>query len=248
MTYLETLKDRLIKDLWVPSVKAASDFLQPRLRKNKHLTILTLTSSVNCREIQWLVERNLTTFEEITAWTYSHHQILALNAEAPIHVIGGRRFEDSLFKQNYNDLSDPLCYHVVNLDFVSQNPIDSTRPTCLIRELITIENIIRKFRDCHDLRGLVVLYTTCLTREKIDIGTLKKESDNLQKTGWRGLKLNQIPKRDTKKGLDYNLSCIRSMLKELVKKYELDTASADYLELFQNQKTIIYSKSIFFKK
>lgn len=248
MTYLETLKDRLIKDLWVPGVMEASNFLQPRYRKNKHLTILTLTSSVNCREIEWLVEQNLTTFKEITAWTYSHHQMLALNAEGPIKVIGGRRFEDSLFRQNYNDLSDPLCYHVVNLDFVSQNPINSTRPRCLIRELITIENIIREFRGCRDLRGLVVLYTTRLTEEKIDIEELKNESDNLHKTGWRGLKLNQIPERNTKKGLDYNLSCIRLMLKELVKKYELVTASEEYLELSPNQKTIIYSKSMFLKK
>ena len=56
MPDVNSIKNELMENLWINAAKKGGDTFFPRLRKNKRMRVLTLTSYPNYREVQKLID------------------------------------------------------------------------------------------------------------------------------------------------------------------------------------------------
>ena len=163
MSEVLDLKDRLIKELWLPKTQEGSNIFFPRLKENKKMKLLTLTSDTNFQEIVEFEENNLTEKECIVVWTHSHIKKLRLETElSPAKVLGATRYENSTLRSSFA-ISEHFPFDIINLDFSSQQPdLESGR---IEKEIQSLEKTIRLQRECQRT-GFMLIYTT-LQMEKM---------------------------------------------------------------------------------
>jgi len=159
-------KTLLVNDLWLPLVKDGGDQLLPRLRKHKKMKLFTLTN-MNYQEIRVFEENKLTKREDVIAWNHSQHQALRLETElGRSKILCEGRFDDAV-----NDESQLLLahspYHILNLDFSSQEPINIS--TGRIEREINAGNVFVNLLNNHQTNGFVLLYTTLL--DQVDLNS-----------------------------------------------------------------------------
>ena len=60
MCDLKTIKNTLLTDLWLPIIRKGGNMFYPRLKINKKMKVLTLTTDTNFEEINELVSEKIT--------------------------------------------------------------------------------------------------------------------------------------------------------------------------------------------
>lgn len=162
-----TLKDKLIDDLWLPVAREGGKIICPKAR-NKKMKFLTLTNDMNFQEISKFEENKLTTKDRIFAWTYSLFKKLRLETDlAPAKVFGATRYEDSILRPQFL-LSSYFPFDVINLDFSSQDPE---------MEAGRIEKEIKSMGKTIQLQKaqgnkFVLIYTTLLNFNNLKYGNI----------------------------------------------------------------------------
>lgn len=236
---VDTIKNQLINDLWVPVIKDSTSFLKPRVRKNKNLKLLTLTSDNNFQEIPRFIEENLTTKKQIVVW--NHNQIIKFRLEtepaiAPATVLGTARYENSVISPLPEILSRFIPFDVLNLDFSSQDP----QSECgrIEREILSLEHTISHQKNS-DSNGFVLIYTTIINGNTLNSTTIVRNSNHLQISGWQGL---------SSEGLDQNISdcnnkveCIENFLRQICSKYGYNVQFTKIKRKFPDEERYICS-------
>ena len=182
----DTIKSQLIRELWFPFIKNAGDYFYPRKKKNKELKIFTLTSDTDYQEILCFLDHNLTIHERIIAWTNSHFKKIRLETElGPIKIKGLVTYENAILS-NQAQIIQIFPFHIINLDFSSQNPnLEMGR---IETEMKSIEKTIQiqKERGC----PFVLIYTTLLDTNGLNPRLIGRNSDLFFIAGWPGMQVD----------------------------------------------------------
>lgn len=207
------MRDRLITQLWCPTAMDAAPTLCPRRRRNKRMKVLTLTDW-NFHEITAFERNDLTKRDLVVAWTQSHQNVWRLETElGKSTVMGSARYEDAII----NDTQSISChfpFDVVNLDFSSQNPLQTDGR--IEREIKSVEYSI-KIQNGTGSNGLVIIYTTKIYSNSLDSSSVKQASDAIVIQGWPGLSINGFSSQIT----DYNekIRFIKGVIEKICNKY-----------------------------
>jgi hypothetical protein len=183
MSEFDIVKSQFIQDLWLPCVRKGGEYFVPRKRKNKELNVFTLTSDTNFQEISSFIKNGLTKQEKIFAWTNSHIKQMRLETEfSEVNFLGLSKYETSIAHPNFL-LKDHFPFHVINLDYLCQEP--RCEPGRLEKELIGIERTISFQRERRS--ECVLLFTTLLNGNAMDLQAICDESDDIRMPHWNGL-------------------------------------------------------------
>ena len=209
----DQIKTQLVRDLWFPTIRNGGDILYPRLKKNKQMKVFTLTTDTNFEEITTLMSNKLSQKERIIAWTQSQFKQLRLETNVSLYIVfGGTRYEDSISSPSFQ-LNDHLPFDVINLDFSSQDPsFDAGR---VEKEIISLEKTIRMQRN-RNTNNFILIYTTILNSNNLNLTSICSASDTCQVTGWQGLTIeypSDISDNNQK------INCIESILCKISQKY-----------------------------
>lgn len=214
MTEIALIKDRLISELWVPTAMGGGSVFYPRLRKNKNMKLLTLTNPSNFREVTEFISNNLTKKDFITGWNYKNASRWSLEAEGKMNIVlGSTRYEDSMLSGTH-DIQEKFPFNIVNLDFSSQNPEPENGR--LEREIFSIEHTIKLQVDKGN-NEMVLIYTTLLDSNPLNIDEIKRNSDNIIIQGWNGLSINRLPSDTT--AHQEKITCLKEILRQIYSKY-----------------------------
>jgi hypothetical protein len=185
MNNLNSLKDKLIDELWVPISIRAGDILFPRNKKNKKMKLLTLTSDDNFNEIVQLVDKKITQNRLTVAWNHDFIKKIRLESEGiACKILGPRKYEDSISSSPVEVLVE-FPFDIINLDFSSQEPeLENGR---IEKEVLSLENTIKLQKEKNqDKKGFLMIYTTILNSKEINCRELISNSNNIRIDGWSG--------------------------------------------------------------
>ncbi len=229
------IKTQLVRDLWFPTIKNGGDILYPRLKKNKKMKVFTLTTDTNFEEIVTLVSNKLTQREAISAWTYSHIKKVRLETDiAPSAVFGTSRYEDSISSASF-PLNDCFPFVVTNLDFSSQDPpFDDGR---VEKEIISVEKTI-KLQKNRNNDNFVLIYTTILNSNNLNLTVLCSASDTIQVSGWQGLTIDGFPSNISDN--NQKINCIEIILGKMAQKYNYH-CNFNKMNMSLNGEKIVFS-------
>ncbi|HDY88521.1 MAG TPA: hypothetical protein ENH82_10490 [bacterium] len=214
MPDIYTLKDNLINELWLPTVKDARKLLYPRRRNNAKMKLLTLTNGINVNEINRFEECGLIQREDAVAWIIDDfNKRMRLEAEAPGVILEGDIFLESILDPT-SQIRDHFPFDILNLDFSSQEPILlDKRIEC---EVGCMEKILY-LQNENNVRRLVLFYTTTINSHCIERDVIIEVSDAVQVDGWQGLTLSNFPSNISE--LVAQKSFLQSVLQALCQKY-----------------------------
>lgn len=229
-------KDKLLDDLWLPMVHKCGSILFRRTKKNRQMKLLTLTSDRGYQEVTKFEENNLTNKEWVTAWTYSHIKKLRLETEiSPARVAGTTRYEDSVSSSSFS-ISDDFPFHIINLDFSSQDP--SVETGRVEKEIKSFENTLM-LQKRKGGSGFVLIYTTVLNSTHLNYGDIVETSNSLLVSGWQGLSLADFPCEITDQ-ID-KMRCIEVVLGKMLSKYGYNCEIDSRHILLENEGKYIFS-------
>lgn len=216
MTNLNSIKNQLIDELWLPTASNGGGQLFPR-RKNKGMKLLTLTNHDNLNEIKRIIENRLSQTPLTVAWNHDYLKRIRLESEGIAKfILGPSRFEESIVTPSQN-LKDFFPFDIVNLDFSSQEPeFENER---IEKELLGLENTIKLQKETKNgKKGFVLLYTTLLNSKEISCDRLIENSNSIVTQGWSGnLYFNDYP-NNTANHSD-KIDIIESIINQLASKY-----------------------------
>jgi len=214
MVDIPTLKDRLISELWLPTIRKYGTILPARLRKSGELKLLTLTSERNFHEITEIEQAGFTTRKNITAWTYSLPKKLRLETEIlPARIVGTTRYEDSIPSPGFSIKND-FPFQIVNLDFSSQDPnLEGGR---VEKEIRALEHTIKMQKDTGE-ESFVILYSTVLDSACLNRQNIVQVSDGIVLMGWSGLTLAEFSASISIQ--EEKMRCIEALMSKLCSKY-----------------------------
>ena len=143
MVSIESIKDELIEELWIPLIKEGAQKFYPKLKKNKKMKLLSLTDDSNFNEIIRMEEEKLNRMaEDNVLWTTNHLKRIRLETEA-VGII----FSDAFYGDSIEDTSDGIPTHfprdILNLDFSFQKDSISVRVIPVILMDISLNMTIR---------------------------------------------------------------------------------------------------------
>ncbi len=216
MTEIVLIKDRLIDKLWIPIAIAGGKILYSRRKKNKRMKVLTLTHHSNCRETDEFIKNKLTNKELIVGWNKGTTEAIRLEGERLGSVVGPYVYEDSIIG-GMPDVQNKFPFDILNLDFSSQNPeSEGERGE---REILSIEHTINLQADKRN-DGMVLIYTTLLDSNPLNLNEIKQSSDNIGIQGWGGLSIDRLPYNTT----DYRekIRCLKEILQQIFSKYQYE--------------------------
>ena len=228
------IKAKLVENLWIEVAKQAGDIFYPRLRKNKNMRLLTLTTDINFREIIELTDKNLTKKELIVAWTHSHIKKFRLETEiAPAKVLGSKRYEHSISTSSFA-LGEYFPFDIINLDFFSQEPlVESGR---VEREIQGLEKTIKLQKD-NGSKGFALIYTTLLNSNSLNLLSIITASNNIRTQGWSGLRINGYPQNIP--GNQEKTNCLKDILQTISTKYGYNTQLEKFIiDVHEQQKDV----------
>lgn len=241
MACVPSLKDELVNKLWLPTTQKWGNILYPRLKKNKRMKLLTLTSDVSFQDVTKFEEKELTERKYIVAWTYSHFKKLRLETElSPAKVFGLARYETCVSNPSFS-IKEYFPFDMINLDFLSQDPSFETGR--VEREIGSLEDTI-KLQKNRGSNSFILLYTTILNSNDLDYTSIVQTSDNMPVSGWAGLPSGEFPSKigeQTEK-----MRCIETILGKMCSKYHYDDCEIEIktIPLRKNKKYMVYSIAV----
>jgi len=220
MNNLDSLKDKLIDELWVPISIRAGDILFPRNKKNKKMKLLTLTSDDNFNEIVQLIVKRITQNRLTVAWNHDYIKMIRLESEGiACKILGPRKYEDSISSSPPEVLVD-FPFDIINLDFSSQEPeLEDGR---IEKEVLSLENTIKLQKERNqDKKGFLIIYTTILNSKEINCRELISNSNNIRIDGWSGcLCFDSLPNNPSNH--EDKIKIIKMIFAQLSSKYNFD--------------------------
>jgi hypothetical protein len=229
------IKTQLVRDLWFPTIKNGGKILYPRLRKNKQMKVFTLTTDTNFEEITTLMSNKLTQKERIIAWTQSQFKQFRLETNISLYIVfGGARYEDSISSLSF-PLGNHLPFDVTNLDFSSQDPsFDEGR---VEKEIISLEKTIKLQKNRYN-NNFILIYTTILNSNNLNLALICSASDAIQVTGWQGLTLAEYPSNISDN--IQKINCIENLLGKIIQKYNYH-CNFSKINLPLNENKVVFS-------
>lgn len=217
MNKIDSIKERLIDELWMPVVENGGSIFYPRQR-NKKMKLFTLTSPSNFREVTAIMNSKLTRKDLITGWNYKSANRWSLEAEGKMDIVlGSTRYEDSIISC-VHEIRKRFPFDIVNLDFSSQNPeLEINR---LEREILGVEHTV-KLQVEKKNRGMVLIYTTLLNSNQLHLERIKQNSDRIKIQGWNGLSIDRLP--STAADCCKKTKCLEETLQQICFKYQYET-------------------------
>lgn len=132
-------------------------------------------------------------------------------------------------------MSNHLPFDVTNLDFSSQDPsFDEGR---VEKEIISIEKTIKLQKTRYN-NNFILIYTTILNSNNLNLTFLCGASDALQVAGWQGLKLDGYPVNISDN--NQKINCIENLLYKITKKYNYH-CNFNKINLPLNEHKVVFS-------
>lgn len=234
-------KHVLIDKLWLPTTQKWSNVLRPRVRKNKRLKLLTLTSDASFKEVIKLEEEELTEKECVVAWTHSHIKKLRLETEmSPAKVSGIARYETCVSNPSFV-IKDHFPFDIVNLDFSSQEPVFD--PGRVEEEIRSLEDTIKLQSDVGG-DAFIMLYTTVLNSNDLDYKTIVRKSNSVPVLGWSGLSQDEFPTKIAAQA--EKMRCIEAVVSCMCSKYKYNVEiERQSIPLGEDKKYVMCSIAVF---
>lgn len=237
MIYTSEVKNELIDKFWLPTTIKWGNILRPRLKKNKRLKLLTLTSDIGFREVLKFEEGELTEREYVVAWTHSHLKKLRLETEiSPAKIFGLARYENSASSSTF-PIEEYFPFDMINLDFASQEPRFEVGR--LEGEIKSLEQTI-KLQKAKGGSTFIFVYTTILNSNELDYTSIERTSNNIPVSGWAGLPSGKFPHKigaQTEK-----IMCIETVLSGICSKYKYGCqVEKQVVPLDEDKKYMVYS-------
>ena len=208
-------KDSLIDKLWLPMARQYGSVLRPRLRKNRRLKTLSLTSDRDYVEITRLIEEGLTYKQNVFLWTYDHFKKMRLESEG-FQVLVPARYEHTV-TSSPDVIAEYFPFGMMNLDFLSQDPETSQG-----RMELEIESIEATFglqvKDRQNSpEGFILIYTTLVDEKPVDVRSLIGKLNSYHVDGWGGLEASSYSNLAATLGEKTNT--VKKILKTIPGKY-----------------------------
>lgn len=214
MIRITQFKDKLVEELWLPTTQKWGNVLRPRVKKNRRLRLLTLTSDVSFEEVTKFEKEELTQRECVVAWNFSHIKKLRLETEiSPAKVFGPPRYENCASSASF-PIKEYFPFDVINLDFSSQDPaFEAGR---IEKEIGSVENTI-KLQKTKGSDSFILVYTTVLNANDLDYESIVQTSNNIPSSGWSGLPSEEFPVKVVKQ--EEKMQCIETVVRKICSKY-----------------------------
>ena len=225
MSQYKAYKGHLIAKLWVPKAQEYGNVLRPRLRKNKRLKILSLTSHDSFPEVSEFIQARLAVRADVFVWNYDYFKKMRLQSEG-FNVLGvvAARYEDTLTKSS-NAVADYFTFGILNLDFASQDPVTAEGSIESEVESIEVTFRLQKERQTDSLQGFVLIYTTLIDDSNLNITGLISRLNSYRVNGWAGLNSSLYP-NDVPTAVG-KVDVIRKLLEEIARKYNYSVLGYD---------------------
>ena len=241
---MDSIKSRLLGELWLPMAIKGGNIFYPRKKKNKDMKVLTLTSDTNFNEINLFSDKNLAQRRDIVVWNNEYLKRVRLETElGNTIVLGSSRYENSIKNQNF-PLNQYFPFDIINLDFFSQEPISEEGR--IENEVISIEETI-KFQKITKT-NFIMIYTTILDNNTLDLNKICDESDKRMLRKWPGLTIDEEllegAINDNSKKIE-GLGCV---LSQICRKYNYSFESAEKVCINCNDGNVVYSITAIFKR
>lgn len=220
-------KNIFIDSFWLPRIQFYSVRICPRLRKNKHLKLLSITSSINISEVDKFIKARMMQKEEVRLCTPNHLIRYRIETEKGYNVLPACRYEQMIIN-NPDGISNHFPFGIMNLDFISQDP--TSKEGRIETEIESIEatfKLQKKYQQ--DLpKGFILIYTTLI--DDIDIQTYKivEKLNSYPFFGWSGVNSINLPQ--VAKTLQEKKSIIQKFIKSMPCKYHYKLLGYDVKE------------------
>jgi len=235
------IKNIFVNDLWIPVIKQAGSSFYPRLKKNKQMKFLTLTSDENYTEIDNLVTEKLSERLFTYPWNHTRLKMIRLESDGLDNVLGPTRYEDSIINTTH-DIQNYFPFDIINLDFYSQNPLSQSGR--FEKEIMSIDKtLFLQHSKGTKKSGFVLIYTSIVNGVAINCNTLRENSSKNGIEGWTYFSLSES-------GIvsDFNkkLQILESIIEQLALKYnyKLEKTIKKY-DIIKNKKSICSLACIF---
>lgn len=217
LTEYAKIKKILLRELWLPVVIQAGEFLYPR-RNNKNLKVLTLTHSSNCLETVEFIKNKLTKKEMIFGWAKGSFEKIRLDLEKIGTVIGPYNFEDSIIS-NCDHIKDKFPFDLINLDFVSQSPeFEDGR---IEKEIFCLEHSLKLQYDKRKGK-FALLYTSIINSSTLNLDEIKNNSDTIVISLLGQIDLSGLPNHTNDQ--NQKIECLKNIIKQICSKYDFNVA------------------------
>jgi hypothetical protein len=137
-----------------------------------------------------------------------------------------RKYEDAITRSS-DEYSKYFPFEVANLDFVSQD-LTSTQGR-MEKEISSVEATFKLQRECgvNSLKEFVIIYTTKMDNNNLDLLGIKAISDRNNAAGWAGLDISGCP--NVAVTSEEKVQSIRKLLEQFARKYGCTMIGYDYL-------------------
>jgi hypothetical protein len=210
------VKKKFLSELWLKTVVKAGSIRYPTRKRNKQMTMLTLTNADELSEIYVFLSNKIIVKEGVLAWNYSFLKVMRLETELQ-SVAGKSRYERSICDRTH-EARRFFPKEIINLDFTSQDPqeIDGR----IENELQSVEETlsIQSERVVPE-KVFVIIYTTLIDSRNLLCDRIAQNSNAKVVSGWLGLDTagfqNQITDANMK------MRVIKNLLNQFSSKYGL---------------------------
>lgn len=243
MSQFIKIKDSLIADLWIPTIKRAGSMFYPRLKKNKQMKLLTLTSDENFKEIDSIISEKISEKSITYPWNYDRLKKIRLESEGLDNVLGATKYEDSIMSTTH-DIQNYFPFDIINLDFYSQDPI--TQSGRFEKEIMGLDQTLslQSSKGSNKL-GFVLIFTSIINGLAINCNDIIENSGKIKVDGWTSLSISENGIIvDFKK----KILVVESVSKQLALKYgyKLEMDKKEH-NIVVNEKSV-YSLACIFKR
>jgi len=213
MADIDTLRDQLIEELWLPMVKEGGTHFYSR-RKNKQMKLFTLSNGVVFNGLIRLEVENLIQRGDAILWVSNMIKAVRAETESRGAVLSGSICDEEILGATCQ-LNPFFPRDILILDFPSQDP--NSNGSRLERELEKVEQFMSLQNRKH-CTGFVLLFNTVINNEAINGNIVKNNSDAMHEDGWGGLALGNFPQpvADNNQKPDF----IKHILQSLCPKYK----------------------------
>jgi len=220
MSDVNSIKNELIENLWIRAAKKGGDTFFPRLKKNKKMKVLTLTSYPNYNEVQKLIDSKLTQKGNVFVWNHDNFKAIRLDSDGKVNkVLGATRYEDSITDSSH-EMMERFPFDFVNLDFSSQDP--ESEDGRLEHEIKSLEYTIKLQKEKRsEKKGYVLIFTTLINSKDLNCDDLIQNCRGVAVNGWTqdlGFRGNPTVVTEYLKKVEI----IESILNQLSEKHQYD--------------------------
>ncbi|HHT9106385.1 MAG TPA: hypothetical protein ACFYD7_10985 [Candidatus Wujingus californicus] len=239
MADIDTLRDQLIEELWLPIIKEAGTHFYNR-RRNKQMKLFTLSNGVVFNELIRLEAENLIQRGSAVLWVSNMIKAVRAETESRGAVLSGSICDEAILG-TASQVNHFFPCDILNLDFSSQDT--NSNNSRVERELEKTEQFM-SLQSRKRSSGFVLLHTTIINNEAINGNIVKNNSDAMHENGWGGLILGTFPQpvADNNQKHDF----IKHILQSLCQKYKYRTLKiADAVKVINANQHLISIAGIF---